>query len=95
VATADALYEVLTGELEDGNRTFVTDLLEAAKAKIVAGGGEISPLQSATLNGKQFLRTLRMDCVQVAQICRQALAAADGREVSATRLDFSGLNSLS
>lgn len=90
--TATDLLEVLLAEIADNNEAFVDQLLESARAKILAGGGEISPLFRAQLNGKEFWKAVRLDAAQVARICRQAKAEAAGDAVVSTRLDFSGLS---
>lgn len=89
--TTDALREVLLCEIEDGNRSFVRELLTYAKAKILGGKGVIAPLINGTLNGKTFQRALQMDPVHVAQACRLALQDDAGETVAATTLDFSGI----
>lgn len=90
--TADDLLDVLIDEIADDNTAFVTSLLATARAKIAAGGGLVAPLTSASLNGKNFNRDVRLDAVQVARVCRLALAHAEGGGVSATTLDFSRLS---
>lgn len=87
-----ALLEVLIAEIEDNNQAFVDALLVKARNAIMAGGGLLAPLETGSLNGKSFQRGIRMDAAQVARVCRQALASADGGDVSATSMDFSNLD---
>lgn len=67
-------------------------LLAKALAKIAKGGGQLAPLNNASLNGKSFSREIRLDAVQVADICQSALDETDGVGSSATGVtlpDFS------
>ena len=60
--------QFLIDEIDDGNESFVTDLLTAAKAKIVAGGGVIDSMTSGSRNGKSYTmqnRHGRCDCRQM------------------------------
>lgn len=67
----------LVAEIEAGNSAFVDTLLATAKAAILAGGGNISPLTGSSLNGKSFSKTLQMNCAEVASACRAAIIACD------------------
>jgi hypothetical protein len=90
--TPTELTDFLIAEIQiSGQTTFVDNLLDAAKAKIAAGGGQIAPFKTGSLSGKNFERDIRMDAVQVAICCRTALDAADpdGDSVAGTTLDFS------
>jgi len=93
MSTADDLLEFLTAEVAAGEST-AEDLLALARAKILAGGGQLRVMTSGSANGKSFTFDTRMDAVQVARICRQAIAADDGDDVIASGLDFSGLGTL-
>ena len=67
----------LVAEIEAGNSAYVDTLLASAKAAILAGGGNIAPLTSSSLNGKSFSKTLEMNCAEVASACRAAILACD------------------
>jgi len=91
--TREDFTQFLVADIQaTGNNDFVEALLASARAKILAGGGEISPITTAALNGKTFGRTLRMDAAEVAAACREALSIAAGDAVVTSTLDFSGLN---
>ena len=91
--TADALRQVCRGQIEDGDRAWVEQLKRKALDKLLAGGGEIAPLDSGSLNGKSMNRTVRMDAAQVAAICREELDIADDPTGASpiTFLDFGGI----
>jgi hypothetical protein len=93
MSTAADLLEFLTAEEEDG-KTTATDLLALARAKILAGGGQLAVMTSGTANGKSFTFDIRLDAAQLANICRQAIASAEGDEVISSGLDFSALGTL-
>jgi|DEB19_MinimDraft_3_1074340.scaffolds.fasta_scaffold11461_2 hypothetical protein len=67
----------LIDEIDDGNESFVTDLLASAKAKIVAGGGVIDSMTSGSRNGKSYTMQIGMDAATVAKACRDALRTTD------------------
>ena len=70
------LTEYLIAEIvaADGDTTFTDELLAKARARILAGGGEIAPLSgTSTSTGSTFLRDVRMSAVDVAKACRDAL----------------------
>lgn len=69
--------QFLIDEIDDGNTSFVTDLLAAAKAKIVAGGGVIDSMTSGSRNGKSYTMQIGMDAATVAAACRAALKTVD------------------
>jgi len=69
--------QFLIDEIDDGNTSFVEDLLTDAKAKIVAGGGVIDSMTSGSRNGKSYTMQIGMDCAMVAAACRAALRTAD------------------
>jgi hypothetical protein len=76
--------DFLIGEIDDGNESFVTDLLVSAKAKIVAGGGGIDSMSCGSRNGKSYTLQIGMDAAMVAKACRDALRttnSADGNPV--------------
>jgi hypothetical protein len=92
--TAPQLTDYLIAEIlaADGDTTWVQGLLTAAKAKIASGSGEIAPITSGSLGGKNFSRELRMDPVTFAACCREALDFVAHKSVSCTRLDFSRIS---
>ena len=69
--------QFLIDEIDDGNEDFVADLLAAAKAKIVAGGGVIDSMTSGSRNGKSYTMQIGMDAATVAKCCRDALRTMD------------------
>jgi len=82
----------LVAECEDtGTTAFVDELLAKAKEQIIAGGGSVGFLQSASGNGKSVTQTSAFTCDEVASACRVALRlyadTAGTREI--TVLDFS------
>ncbi|MEQ1862230.1 MAG: hypothetical protein ABMA13_20120 [Chthoniobacteraceae bacterium] len=94
-AAIDAFVEFLVAEMvATDSTTFADDLLTAAKAKI-AGKGELSFLQTGTINGKTFGRAKELSAVDLAIACRRALSEyadlADGGRVTGTTLDFSSI----
>lgn len=93
MSTAADLLEFLTAE-EEASLPTATDLLALARAKILGGGGEVAVMTSGSANGKSFTFDVKIDAAQLANICRQAIAAAAGDDVIASGLDFSGLGSL-
>lgn len=72
--------QFLIDEIDDGNEDFVTDLLAAAKAKIVAGGGIIDSMTSGSRNGKSYTLEVGMNAAMVAACCREALRATDNND---------------
>ena len=74
--------QFLIDEIDDGNEDFVTDLLAAAKAKIVAGGGIIDSMTSGSRNGKSYTLEVGMNASVVAFCCREALRATDNNDGS-------------
>ena len=72
--------QFLVDEIDDGNESFVTDLLTAAKAKIVAGGGVIDSMTSGSRNGKSYTMQIGMDAATVAKCCRDALRTMDAAD---------------
>ena len=90
--TTGEFTDFLIAEIEasDGDALWVESLLAKAKAKVLAGGGEIAPLFSGTFNGRNVQRNVRLDATQVASACRAALdyTAADQKGVASSRLDF-------
>lgn len=91
--TAADLLEFLTAEEEDGQST-ATDLLALARTKILAGGGQMAVMTSGSANGKSFNFDILIDAAQLATICRNAIAAAEGDDVVSSGLDYSQLGSL-
>lgn len=90
--TREDFTQFLVADIQaTGDDTFVQTLLTSARAKILAGGGEISPLTTAGLNGKTFGRSLRMDAAEVATACREALDIVAGDAAVVSTLDFSCL----
>ena len=89
--TAPELTDYLIAEIlaADGDTTWVEGLLTAAKAKITGSSGEIAPVTSGSVGGKNFSRELRTDPVTFAACCREALDFIAHKSVSCTRLDFS------
>lgn len=92
--TTAELTEFLIAEIEAGNRSFVQQLLQSARAQILAGGGQIAPMTNASSGGKSFTRDVKMSCAEVAKACRAALDSAGPAGVPATGLDFSRINHL-
>lgn len=90
MSTAAALQDFLIAEVEEGNVDFVNQLLELARAKVLAGGGELAPLDQGTINGKNFQRVIRLDAAEVAAACREALRHSDPSYGPITFVDFGG-----
>lgn len=92
--TDDAFVNVLVDEMESTQSvSFVEQLRKDARAKILAGKGEIGSLTSSALNGKSFGRNVELSAVRVLDCCNRALKiylndGADDDVVSATRPDF-------
>ena len=70
----------LIDEIDDGNESFVTDLLASAKSKIVAGGGVIDSMTSGSRNGNSYTMQIGMDAATVAKACRDALRTTDAAD---------------
>ncbi len=88
----DKLVGVLVARCEaDGNTTFVDTLLADAESAIAGGKGTVASLTSASLNGKNFTKTLQLSALEVASACRRALAIYHETDtsVASTRADFS------
>jgi hypothetical protein len=83
----------LVDEIDDGNESYVEDLLTAAKSKILEGGGVIDTMTSSSRNGKSYTMQIGMDAAMVAKACRDALRqtdAADGNPMF-TAVSFQGI----
>lgn len=93
MSTAADLLEFLTAE-EEAEQTTAADLLAKARAKILKGGGQLAVMTSGSANGKSFTFDVRIDAAELANICRQAMAAANGDDVISSSLDFSQLGTL-
>ncbi len=89
MSSAADLKAFLIAEVEEGNSDFVTQLLDLARAKILAGGGEIAPLERGSLMEDEFAQNVRMDAAEVAAACREALRYADANYSPITFVDFS------
>lgn len=64
--------------LRANNRVWVETQRDAARARIVKGGGQMLVQQSGGLNGKNFTAAIRLDALDVADIAQSALDEADG-----------------
>jgi len=64
----------------DESTEYVDDLLAAAKTKLTAGGGEISPFTSGGANGRNFNTEVRFDCAQIIRACLDAINAYNDEE---------------
>lgn len=86
---SSGLVSAFVAVMEDDEDTaWVDAIYDDCLAKIAAGGGEISGLTSSSLNGKSFTKSLRMDALQLLQVCREALDIYNGKAVAATQVDF-------
>ncbi len=96
--TVDEFTSVLVAEMEaDGSTSLVDKILKDARAKMTGGKGSMGTINSSSLNGKSFTRTVELSAIQVVSACRQALKifANDGAgddSVSSTYADFSCIN---
>lgn len=87
----DTLVDVLVARCEaDEATTYVDALLAEAEAAITGGKGTVGSLTSASLNGKNFNRSIQLSPLEVASACRRALAIYNETEteVSATYADY-------
>lgn len=93
--TAAQCTDYLIAEIRaaNGDPSWVQGLLAAARSKIANGAGEIAPITSGSVGGKNFARELRMDPVTFASCCREAIDFCAGESVCCTRLDFSRISS--
>ncbi len=95
--TDEAFVNMLADDMQSTQSTALVDQLrKGARAKILAGKGEVGTLTSSALNGKSFARDIQFTAVQVLDCCNRALKiylndGADDDVVSATRPDFRGM----
>lgn len=92
--TVDDLASALLEEcLATGTTSYVSGILDDAKAALKAGKGTVGALTASSANGKSFSRAVTLNPAQVMQACRTALNrfAGDGddeNEVASTVPDF-------
>ncbi len=96
--TVEDFAAVLLEEMQaDESTSFVDSIMKEARAALKKGGGNLSSLLNAGVNGKSFTKAVHLNAAQVLDACRRALKAYAGDgfdvdEVSATYPDFSALN---
>lgn len=95
--TVEDFAAVLLAEMQaDESTSFVDKLMKSARDQITKGGGNLSSLLNAGVNGKSFTKAVHLNAAQVIDACRRALRAYAGDgydvdQVSATYPDFSAL----
>ncbi|MBK8037683.1 MAG: hypothetical protein IPK22_11190 [Verrucomicrobiaceae bacterium] len=96
--TVEDFAAVLLAEMQaDESTSFVDSIMKEARAALKKGGGNLSSLLNAGVNGKSFTKAVHLNAAQVLDACRRAINAYanDGHdvdEVSATYPDFSTLH---
>ena len=70
----DDLVDFLVGVCEtDGDTTYATTLLTAARNTIAGSGAGLSSLTSAGINGRTFSRAIHLNPLDVARACQLAI----------------------
>ena len=93
--TVDELADTLHQEcIAESSTSYVSTILDAARASLLAGQGSVSALTSGSGNGKSYQRAVSLNPAEVIRACRMALNrylgdGTDDNEVSATLPDFS------
>lgn len=96
--TVEDFAAVLLAEMQaDESTSFVDKLMKSARDQLTKGGGNVSSLLNAGVNGKSFTKAVHLNAAQVLDACRRALKAYandghDDDEVSATYPDFSTIH---
>lgn len=75
--SAAQFRRICLAQIEAGNLAWVTDLRDKALALITKGKGQLTFLNSASLNGKNFGRSLTLSNLSVADITQSAINEAD------------------
>ncbi len=96
--TVEDFAAVLLAEMQaDESTSFVDSIMKEARAALKKGGGNLSSLLNAGVNGKTFTKAVHLNAAQVLDACRRALNAYfnggfDVDEVSATYPDFTSIH---
>ena len=85
-----------------GSDDTIQQLIEKAESKILAGGGQVTFLTTASGNNKSAMQECRIDAAELFTLADEALSLylamhanagpGDGAAVSCTYADFSGLS---
>ena len=95
--TVEELADTLHQEcIAESSTSYVSTILDAARAALTASQGSVSALVSGSGNGKSYSRAVDLNPAEVIRACRMALNrylgdGTDEQEVSSTLPDFSAL----
>lgn len=77
---------------EEGNSDFITQLRDAARARLLEGGGIVSEVINSGSDGKSTGQQITMDARELLANTQAALRQYGGKNVSLTYVDLSQLS---